>query len=52
MSQLKTTDIKMDDELKALLLLNSFSNNWVVLVVTLTDFAPNRKLVMSTVSDK
>ncbi|CAJ2658330.1 unnamed protein product [Trifolium pratense] len=50
-NQLTATDIKLDDELQALLLLSSLPDNWEVLVVTLTNSAPSGKLVMSTVKE-
>ncbi|CAJ2654735.1 unnamed protein product [Trifolium pratense] len=50
-NQLTATDIKLDDELHALLLPSSLPDNWDVLVVTLTNSAPSGKLVMSTVKE-
>ncbi|CAJ2642124.1 unnamed protein product [Trifolium pratense] len=50
-NQLTATDIKLDDELQALLLFSSLPDNWEVLVVTLTNSAPSGKLVMSTVKE-
>ena len=50
-NQLTTAEIKLDDELQALLLLSSLPDNWEVLVVTLTNSAPSGKLKMSTVKE-
>lgn len=50
-NQLAFTNIKLDYELQALLLLSSLPDNWKVLVVTLTNLTSNGKLVMSTVKD-
>ncbi|MCI63416.1 hypothetical protein A2U01_0084673, partial [Trifolium medium] len=47
-NQLVANDIKLDDELQALLLFSSLSDNWEVLVVTLMNSSPSGKLVMAT----
>lgn len=53
MNQLTVTYIKLDYELRALLLFNSLldSWDWEVHVVTLTNSAPNGKLPMSILKD-
>ncbi|MCH87259.1 hypothetical protein A2U01_0008125, partial [Trifolium medium] len=43
-NQLAANDIKLDDELQALLLFSSLPDNWEVLVVTLMNSAPSGKL--------
>lgn len=50
-NQLTTIDIKLDDELQVLLLLSFLPNNWIILIVTLTNHTPIEKLVMSTIKD-
>lgn len=50
-NQLTTIDIKLGDELQALLLLSFLPNNWIILIVTLTNHTPIEKLVMSTIKD-
>ncbi|KAE8660874.1 hypothetical protein F3Y22_tig00116946pilonHSYRG00054 [Hibiscus syriacus] len=50
-NQLTKTEIKIDDELQALLLLSSLPESWDTLVVTLSNSAPERKLTTDTVSD-
>ena len=51
MNHLTLTDIKLDDEFKALLWLSSLLDNREVLVITLTNSSSNGKLVMSIVKD-
>lgn len=50
-NQLTKSDMKIDDELQALLLLSSLPESWDTLVVTLSNSAPEGKLTMDTVSD-
>ncbi|KAE8707707.1 hypothetical protein F3Y22_tig00110377pilonHSYRG00170 [Hibiscus syriacus] len=50
-NQLKKTEMKIDDELQALILLSSLPESWDTLVVTLSNSALERKLTMDTVSD-
>lgn len=50
-NQLTKIDMKIDDELQALLLLSSLPESWDTLVVTLSNSAPEGKLTMDTVSD-
>ena len=50
-NQLAKIEIKLDDELQALLLLSSFIESWDTLVVTLSNSAPMRKLTVDTVTD-
>ncbi|QHO13808.1 Retrovirus-related Pol polyprotein [Arachis hypogaea] len=49
--QLKNNEITLNDELQALLLLSSFPDSWKVLVVTLTNSAPNGKLTLAMVKE-
>ena len=51
-NQLTTNEITLSDELQALLLLSSLPDSWEVLVVTLTNSAPNGKLTLSMVKKK
>lgn len=51
MNHLALTDIKLDNEFKALLCLSSLLDNREVLAVTLTNSASNGKLVISIVKD-
>lgn len=41
----------IDDEMQALLLLSSLSDSWELLVVSLSNTAPNGKLTMDTIKD-
>jgi len=50
-NQLTKIDMKIDDELQALLLLSSLPESWDTLVVTLNNSVPNRKITMDIVSD-
>ena len=50
-NQLTKIEMKIDDELQALLLLSSLLESWDTLVVTLSNSAPEGKLTMDTVSD-
>ena len=50
-NQLTKIDMKIDDELQALLLLSSLPESWDTLVVTLSNSALEGKLTMDTVSD-
>lgn len=50
-NQLTKIEMKIDDELQALLLLSSLPESWDTLVVTLSNSAPEGKLTMDTVSD-
>ena len=44
-------EIVLDDELLALLLLNSLPDSWETLVVSLSNFAPNGKLTFDMIKD-
>ncbi|ESQ46503.1 hypothetical protein EUTSA_v10000595mg, partial [Eutrema salsugineum] len=50
-NQLNKVDMKVEDEMQALLLLSSLPESWDTLVVTLSNSAPEGKLTMDTVSD-
>ena len=50
-NQLMKIDMKIDDELQALLLLSSLPKSWDTLVVTLSNSAPDGKLSMDGVAD-
>lgn len=50
-NQLTKADMKIDDELQTLLLLSSLPESWDTLVVTLSNSAPDGKLVMDSVTD-
>ncbi|CAA7026607.1 unnamed protein product [Microthlaspi erraticum] len=50
-NQLSKVDMKIEDEMQALLLLSSLPESWDTLVVTLSNSAPEEKLTMDTVSD-
>ncbi len=50
-NQLVKADMKIEDELQALLLLSSLPESWDTLVVTLSNSAAEGKLTMDTVSD-
>lgn len=50
-NQLTKIEMKIDDELQALLLLSSLPESWDTLVVTLSNSVPDGKLSMDTVSD-
>ena len=51
MNQLTNNEITLNDELQALLLLISLLDIWEVLVVTLTNSAPNGKLTLAMVKE-
>ncbi len=51
MNQLTKAEMKIDDELQALLLLSSLPKSWDTLVVTLSNSAPDGKLTTDTVTD-
>ena len=46
-----TMKLVIDDELQALLLLNSLPDSWEILVVSLSNFAPNGVLQLAMVKD-
>ncbi|KAA8518002.1 hypothetical protein F0562_015476 [Nyssa sinensis] len=48
-NQLATAKMDLDDETQALLLLSSLPDNWEMLVVSLSNSAPNDKLTMTIV---
>ena len=50
-NQLTKIEMKIEDELQALLLLSSLPESWDTLVVTLSNSAPEGKLTMDTVAD-
>uniref|UniRef100_A0A0D3BX80 CCHC-type domain-containing protein n=1 Tax=Brassica oleracea var. oleracea TaxID=109376 RepID=A0A0D3BX80_BRAOL len=50
-NQLNKVDMKVDDEMEALLLLSSLPETWDTLVVTLSNSTPEGKLTMDTVTD-
>ena len=50
-NQLSAVDLKLGDEEQALLLLSSLPDSWEILVVSLSNSAPNGKLTMSMVKD-
>ncbi|KAE8729765.1 hypothetical protein F3Y22_tig00003398pilonHSYRG00147 [Hibiscus syriacus] len=50
-NQLTKTEMKIDDELQALLLLSYLLESWDTLVVTLSNSTPKGKLTIDTVSD-
>jgi len=50
-NQLTKIDMKIDDELQALLLLSSLLESWETLVVTLSNLIPDGKISMDTISD-
>ena len=50
-NQLTKIDMKIDDELQALLLLSSLPESWDTLVVTLSNSTPKGKLTMDIVID-
>lgn len=50
-NQLTKAEMKIDDELQALLLLSSLPKSWDTLVVTLSNSAPDGKLTTDTVTD-
>ena len=50
-NQLTKIEMKLDDELQVLLLLSSLPESWDTLVVTLSNSAPEGKLIMDTVAD-
>ncbi|KAK8690513.1 hypothetical protein V6N13_074045 [Hibiscus sabdariffa] len=50
-NQLSKIEMKIDDELQALLLLSSLPESWDTLVVTLSNSAPDGMLTTDTVSD-
>ena len=50
-NQLTKVEMKLADELQALLLLSSLPESWDTLVVTLSNSAPEGKLIMDTVAD-
>ena len=50
-NQLNKVDMKVEDEMQALLLLSSLPESWDTLVVTLSNSAPEGKLTMDTVTD-
>jgi len=49
--KLTMVEIKLDDEMQTLLLLSSLLESWDILVVTLSNSVPGRKLTMETVID-
>ena len=50
-NQLSSIEMLLRDETQALLLLNSLPDNWEILVVSLSNLAPEGKLTMSIVKD-
>ncbi|WVZ01079.1 hypothetical protein V8G54_027148 [Vigna mungo] len=50
-NQLMKADMKIDDELQALLLLSSLPESWDTLVVTLSNSAPDGKLSLDNITD-
>ena len=50
-NQLTKVEMKVDDELQALLLLSSFPESWDTLVVILSNSAPEGRLTMDSVAD-
>ena len=50
-NQLTKVEMKLDDELQALLLLSSLLESWDTLVATLSNCTPKGKLIMDTVAD-
>jgi len=50
-NQLTKDDIKLDDEIQALLLISSLPESWDTMVVTLSNSARGWKLTMETVAD-
>ncbi|WVY89808.1 hypothetical protein V8G54_035322 [Vigna mungo] len=50
-NQLMKADMKIDDELQALLLLSSLTESWDMLVVTLSNSAPDGKLSLDNITD-
>ncbi|KAK8627957.1 hypothetical protein V6N13_063672 [Hibiscus sabdariffa] len=50
-NQLSKIEMKIDDELQALLLLSSLQESWDTLVVTLSNSAPDGTLTTDTISD-
>ena len=50
-NQMVTMKLIIDDELQALLLLNSLPDSWEILVVSLSNFAPNGVLQLAMVKD-
>ncbi|WVY90442.1 hypothetical protein V8G54_035956 [Vigna mungo] len=50
-NQLMKADMKIDDELQALLLLSSLPESWDTLVVTLSNSAPDGKLSLDNIID-
>ncbi|WVZ20353.1 hypothetical protein V8G54_007675 [Vigna mungo] len=50
-NQLMKTDMKIDDELQALLLLSYLPESWDTLVVTLSNSAPDGKLSLDNITD-
>ena len=50
-NQLSKIDMKLDDEIQAILLLTSLPESWDALVVTLSNSTPDGKLTMDTVCD-
>ena len=50
-NQLTKAEMKLDDEMQALLLLSSLPESWDTLVVTLSNSAPGGKRTMETVTD-
>jgi len=50
-NQLKKVELKLDDEIQALLRLSSLSESWETLVVTLNNSALGRRLTRKTITD-
>ena len=50
-NQVLNMNIKIDDELQALLLLSSLPDSWEILVISLSNSAPNGKVTMQMVKD-
>ena len=50
-NKLKKIYMNIDDELQTFLLLSSFPESWDTLVVTLSNSAPNGKLIMDNVTN-
>ena len=48
--QLTTMKIILDDELQTLLLLSSLPDSWEILVVSVNNSAPNKKLTLDIVT--
>jgi len=49
-NQMVKIEMKLNDRLQALLLLSSLPMSWDMLVVTLSNFTPERKFIVNTVT--